>query len=363
MKNKKGIIVSILVLLIVIVALFLMFKPSKHTGQINLSKENYSGGEEFSLLQSKNLSCIMNIPEDGKVALYIVDYTAYIEENKNLKMEVSIKDSDNKIIDKKVVGANKAYTFLTQVKKADYKIEVKLIGSTSKDNIVYVSWGYAPKDLDNKVEVDGKIATTIIDKNGIASFNINVEKNMLVDIGGGDACIPEGSFEFSVLDKNNDEIVSDVRISKTEWQSRKVFLSKGSYKIEMKNLIKNSIAKCTVKSVENYNEVQGNLDEFKLEKDKPLYIGFDKNINAPQKIKFKTAKNSKELSIAIVGNSTYYDNVSSAKIVITDSSGKKIFDQIEEESFILDISKYDGDYFIYISKNDNDNFVVKLSIE
>ncbi|NLL03703.1 MAG: hypothetical protein GX269_05345 [Clostridiales bacterium] len=363
MKNKKGIIVSILVLLIVIVALFLMFKPSKHTGQINLSKENYSGGEEFSLLQSKNLSCIMNIPEDGKVTLYIVDYTAYIEENKKLKMEVSIKDSDNKIIDKKVVGANKAYTFLTQVKKADYKIEVKLIGSTSKDNIVYVSWGYAPKDLDNKVEVDGKIATTIIDKNGIASFNINVEKNMLVDIGGGDACIPEGYFEFSVLDKNNDEIVSDVRISKTEWQSRKVFLSKGSYKIEMKNLIKNSIAKCTVKSVENYNEVQGNLDEFKLEKDKPLYIGFDKNINAPQKIKFKTAKNSKELSIAIVGNSTYYDNVSSAKIVITDSSGKKIFDQIEEESFILDISKYDGDYFIYISKNDNDNFVVKLSIE
>ena len=59
MKNKKGIIVSILVLLIVIVALFLMFKPSKHTGQINLSKENYSGGEEFSLLQSKNLSCII----------------------------------------------------------------------------------------------------------------------------------------------------------------------------------------------------------------------------------------------------------------------------------------------------------------
>lgn len=363
MKNKKAITISVLVLLIATLMLFLIFKPSKHTGQINLGKENYSGDEEFSLGKSKNLSCTMNIPEDGKIVLYIVDYTAYIEENKNLKMEVSIKDSDNKVIDKKVIGANKAYTFLTQIKKADYKIDVKLIGSTSKDNIIYVSWGYAPKDAGNKAEVDGKTATTIIDENGIASFNINVEKNMLVDIGGGDACIPEGSFEFSILDKNNDKIVSDIRISKTEWQSRKVFLSKGNYKIEMKNLIKNSIAKCTVKSVENYNEVQENLEEFKLEKDKPLYIGFDKNINTSQKIKFKTAKNSKELSIAIVGNNTYYDNVSSAKILITDSNGKKIFDQIEEESFSLDVSKYDGDYFIYISKNDNDNFVVKLSIE
>lgn len=364
MKNKKVIIItSILFFLIAVIALVLILKSPKSTGQININTDNYSQGKEFSLGKAKSLLCKMDIPNDGRITLYVADYTAYIEENKKLKMQVTIKDDNNEIVDQKTVGTNQSYDFTTQVKKSTYNIEIKLINATSKDNIVYLSWGYAPIDANSNVKVDGKTATSLINEKGVSTFSVDVEKNMLVEIGGGDACIPESSFEFSVLDKDDNKIVSNVRVEKTEWQSRKVFLPKGQYKIEMKNLIKNSVAKCTIKSLENYTQVQTDLAEFNLEKEKPIYIGFSKNTSEPQKIKFKATGDNKVISVAIVGNDTYYDCVSSAKFVVVDSSGKKVFDQVEEESFELDISKYSGDYFIYISKKDNDNFVAKLEIK
>ena len=368
MKKKKMIFMFSIVAVIVLgIILALLLRPAKIAQTISLDKQPLANEQTYKPIDKNKYAFAINVPSDGRIKISIIDATGNIEKSKKIELSAIVKDSDNKTVAEKICGANQVCIIDTPIKKGSYTVNIKFKNPSQEVQTVGISWAYASKKASDDVKIDGPIATTLIDNNGIAKFSVNAEKHTLVEISGGDAGNPECFYTFSVEDEKGQKIVDDTKIHETEWFSRKVFLPVGKYTITMTELTKNSVAECKLKSVEDFENISSSSFSKKtateIKNDTPVCLGFTNNMNAEQWFRISCDGKFDELLISVSGNNTYYDMVSSAKFSIIDSNNNVVKDVKAAESFNYNISKLRGTYYILVIPNGNNNMVVKAQLK
>lgn len=365
MKNKMIICIVTVVLIVAAVVTAISFRSPKVSKTIDLDNQIYVQDLYSDTDGKKKYVIELKVPNDGKLSFCAYDASdTYDKTDEGKKTVVIIEDSDGKVVAENSSDNENYCMVVHSVKKGSYKVYITVKTKSTVDKIG-LSWAYAEKE-EGLVEIGGTTETAFTSENGEAKFKLVAERNELVEISGGDAISPEDFYTFYVTDKNGDKVVADTRIAETEWYKRKVYLTAGDYTITMVNLEKNSIAECTVKAVDGFGNITSQSFEkstaAEIKKGIPASVGFTEIIKNTQWLKFTADGTSKNLTVKIDGNNTYYDYYSSAKLEIYDSQNKKIANESPESQYSYDISKLSGTYYISVTPAENNNMVVKVEL-
>lgn len=225
---------------------------------------------------------------------------------------------------------------------------------------VNVWWTFA-EDTDNvqTVIVDGNTAAARVGKDKHAYFKFSVAENGLYSINCGESCTFESDSKFKIEDANGTTIAEDIFIHETEWYYRKLFLTKGEYKITTSEI--DYVARCSVKRQEEQpGNVLTEVPDKMILATSPVAIGFINTESKTIEATFK-AGSSNRLQINADGLGTFYDSEQSFDMVITNSKGKVVLEEEYCSSGLYDITGFKGEHKVTITPHGNGIYQLGLT--
>lgn len=350
---KKHIPLVLVVLIIGLCSIFVILvnnsnkKTSYAPYSFSLDKTPVVDEKNFDITgDNKTVKLDFKLPQAGYIKMLGYDSTEYDEwPDESTRLFVDFKDTAGNVLYDDVEITNgyvDKYLFIND----EIIAEITFKNAPRNIGCITLSWAFA-KQSDEPVELTlSQNSAAVADKNGNANYYFTAEKAGIYNVTPTEACIYECDCSFYIENENGENVSGDLSIHGTEWVSRNVFLPEGKYKIIISEI--KSVATCLIKKLtETENVVLENKENIIL----PVTYGFTLLNNSERTVTFNGDGLQKSLCIETNGSDTFYDTVHTVEVIITDSKGNIIWQEICEEICEIDITKYKGEHTIKIIPN------------
>ena len=321
---------------------------------ISLANKPIVDEQIFDISGKDEVSINFDVPQKGYIKLYAYDFTEYEEyPEEESPAKVSFFDKDNKALFENIDISN-GYAEQYAFEKGAVTAKITFDNKPKDMKSVAVAWVYAAETTEPTQLKTGEIGAASVNKEKTANFSIKIEKDGIYNITCAEGALPECDCNFSVIDKNGVSVTGEIFIHTNEWISRKAFLPKGEYVINVRDVT--AVATCNVEETKSFeNIVLAGDKNLKL----PVDIGFTAEKKEATTVTFTPS--GKTLIASADGSGTYYDSEQPFEIKIADSNGKTVIEEECEGSGSWDISNFSGEHTITVTAKES--CVVSLSVK
>lgn len=322
-------------------------------GTVSLAKEPVAEEKIFEMAGTDTLELAFTLPEAGGLKLLIYDATDYEEEPEEYpEGTLSFYDEEGEVL-YEGLPVTDGYIDRCSFEAGEVTARIIFSGETEKLGAVAVSWAYAPERKTPTALKSGETTTAMADTKGKAVFTAEIESAGLYTLSPAEACIYESDCYFTVKDETGKAVTERLMIHGTEWNSRTVFLPKGTYTVEVEGV--QTVVTCKL-------EMKEPID---LESDGvvliPGALGFTTPGQSTLSATFTTYRDKTTLTATADGIGTYYDSEQPFTLQVLDSAGKTVVKEECEGSGSWEIGKLNGDYTVHVTSNGGS--LVKLDIQ
>lgn len=326
---------------------------------VNLAERPSCESEIIKIGDTKALKIEFELAEAGYFKMFAYDNTEYDEWPEYVNSKLELLNEKGTVLHG-FEDVSNGYCKATRFEKGTVTARLTFDKRFKGMNEVCIGWAFAPDtDTPQAVAVDGGEAYSKIQADKHAYFTFTVSENGLYKINCGEACVFECNSKFKIERADGTLIADNVFIHETEWWSRKLFLTKGDYKLTTKEV--NNLARCSVTRQEEQPQTTlTEIPENIVLTTTPIAIGI---VNAESKVirATFTAGEHNRLDIEADGLGTYYDSQQGFSLVVTDSKGKVVMEPEDCESGMYDISDLKGKYTVTLTPHGNGIYQLRLA--
>lgn len=244
--------------------------------------------------------------------------------------------------------------------EANFSGKGTLVCDKPKGQLV-LTLAYAPTDASLELK-DGVMLTQISTPEGTTEYDLELTENRLVHISGKTALLEEEDCSFTIY-QDQTPVISDLSLYTSEWDSRAVYLEKGSYRIVFHGFDPNSICQSLVDfDVDFYPIItSGNGLTQTLGNSNEIVLGF---LNGQDQWLKLRKDETLQITAASCGLATYSDGVTTFHMEAYSGEGTMVYTNGENTATAqATLPEAESEYYLHLSLENALNGVIKIAVQ